>query len=310
MKRMMIFLALIILVPLVLGCATTSNNFGGRYKYEGAVSNWTGATKELKGLPKPAEKITVAVWKLPDETGQHRRNTTATDLSKAVTQGAVHMLIKALMDSGWFKVVERESWPNLAQELKIREEMQRQGKKDVNGGLTSLAVPAFLITGAITEYEHQPFSAGAGAGYRGFGLSGRAKVSSVGTDLRLTDLQTGVVLEAVSIYKRIASEEVDFSVFRFLRVDKLLEVETGFTTNEPTQACVRETLEKAIVNLIAKGVKDGLWKPAKPEDLKFFSNLKIEFDQLEAAEKVKTVKAEEKKVPVRKIVFGKEVSPD
>jgi len=305
MKKTMVMLSLLVVVPLIFGCATTSRNFDGRYKYEGAVSNWTGATDDLKKLPAPNEKIVVAVWKLPDETGQHRRNTTATDLSKAVTQGAVHMLIKALMDSGWFEVVERESWSNLYQELKIREEMQRQGAK-VNGGVIGLKVSRFMVTGAITEYEHQPFSAGAGAGYRGFGLSGRAKISSVTTDLRLTDLNSGVVLGAVSMYKRIASEEVDFSIFRFLKIDKLLEVETGFTTNEPTQACVRETIEKAIINLIAKGVKQGLWAPKNPDDKKFFSELKLEFDEMTAAQKKAEV--EEKKVPVKKIVFGKEIS--
>ncbi|MFH1332457.1 MAG: CsgG/HfaB family protein [archaeon] len=306
MKKTLFNLSLfVVVVPLILGCAATSKNLDGRYKYEGAVPNWTGASENLKKLPAPSEKIVVAVWKLPDETGQHRRSVNATDLSKAVTQGGVHMLINALLKSKWFEVVERESWSNLYQELKIREEMQRQGAK-VNGGVVGLKVPRFMITGAITEYEHQPFSAGAGAGYRGFGLSARAKISSVTTDLRLTDLNTGVVLDAVSVYKRIASEEVDFSIFRFLKIDKLLEVETGFTTNEPTQACVRETIEKSVINLITKCVNSGLWSPKNPDDKKFFSELKLEFDEMAAAEKKAEV--QEEKVPVQKIVFGKEVS--
>ncbi|MFH1210555.1 MAG: CsgG/HfaB family protein [archaeon] len=306
MKRIMFFAAAVLVVPLIFGCATSSTNLSGRYSKEGAVVNWTGASEELKKMPKPAQKIAVAVWKLPDETGQHRRSANATELSKAVTQGGVHMLIKALMDSGWFEVVERESWANIAQELKIREEMVRQGVKDVNGGLSHLKVPRYLIAGAITEYEHQPFSGGAGVGYRGFGLSGRMKIASVATDLRLTDIETGVVKIPVSIYKRIASEEVDFSIFRFIKIDKLLEVETGFTSNEPTQACVRESIEKAVINIIANGVKMGLWKPADPAAMKYFTEYKDEKDLAEAKEVKKEVASGQAK-PKTKIVFGKEV---
>lgn len=304
MKRMLFAITLFALVPLVFGCATTA--LDGRYSMKGAVPNWTGATEEMKKIPKPAEKITVAVWKLPDETGQNKANDKATDLSKAVTQGAVHMLIKALLDTGWFEVVERESWPQLSTELKIREEMVRQGVKGVNGGLANLKVPKFLIAGAITEYERWPFSAGAGVGYRGFGLSARAKVASVTTDLRLTDIESGRVLDAVSVYKRIASEEIDFSIFRFVKIDKLLEVETGWTSNEPTQVCVRETIEKAVIQLIANGVKGGVWKTAKPEDAKFFTEL--EQKEVQEAEKIKELVKSGEVAPTNKIVFGKEVS--
>lgn len=265
-------LIMILLPFMAFGCATTSANIQGRYKVEGAVPNWTGGTKELAGLPKPAEKIVVAVWKLPDETGQHRRTSgAATELSKAVTQGGVHMLLAALRQSGWFRVVEREGWPNLLQELKIREEMQRRGAHIV-GGIEKLTEPKFMISGAITEYESHPISGGGGAAYRGFGFSVRAKVAHVAVDLRLTDIEKGEVIETVSTYKRILSEEVDFSIFRFMRLDELFELETGFTTNEPTQVCVREALEKAVILIIANGVRNSLWKPAREEDAKFFTN--------------------------------------
>ncbi len=270
MKKGMSLIFLLIAAFFAFGCAATSTNLSGRFNSEGAVQNWTGASKELSNLPKPAEKIVVSVWKIPDETGQYKKPENATDLSRAVTQGATHMLIKALQDSGWFVVVEREGWPNLAQELKIREEMKRQGVPGANGGLAALKVPNYMISGALTEYESHPLSGGGGAAYRGFGFSARAKTAHVAVDVRLTDLETGVVLNAISVYKRIMSEEVDFSVFRFLKLNHLLEVELGYTANEPTQVCVRETLEKSVISLIVSAVKTGLWRPADPEAMKFF----------------------------------------
>jgi curli production assembly/transport component CsgG len=272
MKKRYLLIILLLAGLLVSGCAVSSANLKGRYSLEGAVKNWTGSSAELEGLPKPKERIVVSVWKIPDETGQYKQSVNATDLSRAVTQGATHMLIKALRDSGWFTVAEREGWPNLAQEIKIREEMKRQGVPNVDGGLASLRVPKYMISGAITEYENQPLSGGGGAGYWGITFSARAKKAHVATDLRIADIETGVVVDAISVYKRIISEEVDLNVFKFLTFNQLLEAEVGYTANEPTQVCVREALEKSIIHMIVRGVRAGYWKPERNEDMTFFNS--------------------------------------
>jgi curli production assembly/transport component CsgG len=38
-----------------------------------------------------------------------------------------------------------------------------------------------------------------------------------------------------------------------------LEVETGYTTNEPVQMAVTEAIEKAVSTLVLEGIKDGIW---------------------------------------------------
>jgi curli production assembly/transport component CsgG len=40
---------------------------------------------------------------------------------------------------------------------------------------------------------------------------------------------------------------------------RLLEVETGYTTNEPIQMAVTEAIEKAVASLVMEGIKDGIW---------------------------------------------------
>lgn len=293
MKRLNLLIMLLLAGILASGCAASSTNLKGRYGMEGAVKNWTGASTELEGLPKPKERIVVSVWKIPDETGQYKQSVNATDLSRAVTQGATHMLIKALRDSGWFTVVEREGWPNLAQEIKIREEMRRQGVPNVDGGLASLKVPRYMVSGAITEYENQPLSGGGGVGYWGITFSARAKKAHVATDLRITDIETGMVLDAISVYKRIISEEVDLNVFKFLTFTQLLEAEVGYTANEPTQVCVRETLEKSVIHMIVRGVRAGYWKPERNEDMSFFNSYDFGMDTKKKA-KGKVVEIEQR----------------
>jgi curli production assembly/transport component CsgG len=56
-------------------------------------------------------------------------------------------------------------------------------------------------------------------------------------------------------------------VYRFVSFERLLELEAGFTTNEPAQLCVLEAIEKAVVALIVEGVNNGYWQLANPEDM-------------------------------------------
>ena len=40
---------------------------------------------------------------------------------------------------------------------------------------------------------------------------------------------------------------------------ELLELEAGYTRNEPSQLCVREAIEAAVVHLVVQGLRDKVW---------------------------------------------------
>jgi curli production assembly/transport component CsgG len=63
------------------------------------------------------------------------------------------------------------------------------------------------------------------------------------------------------------SKGIDVGLFRFVRLKRLLEVETGITTNEPPQMCVLEAIEKAVQSLIIEGIIDHLWTLKNPSDI-------------------------------------------
>ena len=77
------------------------------------------AHRHLVEVPEPENgKIILAVYQFGDLTGQQKPNTNFGEMSKAVTQGSVNLLIKALKDAGdgkWFRVVERDSLQSLLQ---------------------------------------------------------------------------------------------------------------------------------------------------------------------------------------------------
>jgi curli production assembly/transport component CsgG len=219
----------------------------------------TGVTRDLLALPPPKGKIAVAVYGIRDQTGQYKPAPDSS-FSTAVTQGASSMLIRALDESGWFIPVERENLQNLLTERKIvraLEMPQPAGTPAVQ--IPPLLAASVLVEGGIVAYESNVRTGGVGARFLGIGLSTQYRVDQVTVSLRTVDIGSGRILQSVSTTKTVYSYELHPSVFKFVNVKDLAEFEAGVTGNEPTQLCVNEAIEAAVVHLIAQGIKAGNW---------------------------------------------------
>ena len=226
----------------------------------------TSATyRDLIRLPPPKGKILASVYGFRDQTGQFKK-APASNFSTAVTQGAASMLVKALLDSGWFLPVEREGLQDLLTERKIiRAALKRNGG---NVNLPPLLASNVLLEGGIVAYETNVKTGGAGARYFGIGASDLYRMDQVTVSLRAVDIRTGRVLKSVFTTKTIFSFQVDASVYRFVSFSRLLELEAGITQNEPAQLCVLNAIEAAVAQLIVQGVKDNVWQLADPNQVK------------------------------------------
>jgi len=225
----------------------------------------TPTAHDLLSLPEPKGKIAVAVYGIRDQTGQYKAAPDSS-FSTVVTQGASSMLIKALRDSGWFIPVERENLQNLLTERKIvraLEVPQPLGTPTVQ--LPQLVAASVLIEGGIIAYESNVRTGGAGAKFLGIGISTIYQVDQVTVNLRSIDIRNGQILQSVSTTKTIYSYEVNPSVYKFVNVHDLVEVEAGMTANEPTQLCVSEAIEAGVAHLIAQGIKEGNWALKDPD---------------------------------------------
>jgi len=68
------------------------------------------------------------------------------------------------------------------------------------------------------------------------------------------------VLISVATEKTIASHKTGADVFKFLDMStKALEIESGFSVNEPTNYAVRAAIEAGIIELIYEGARRELW---------------------------------------------------
>lgn len=248
---------------LLVGCATQPPS--------NAVSNAqltpaTKVTKDLFRLPEPKGKLVVGVYALRDQTGQYKPSPDSS-FSTAVTQGATSILVKALKDSGWFIPVERENLQNLLTERKIIRALETpQDKGNSTIQLPPLMPATILVEGGIVAYETNVRTGGAGARYLGVGVSDQYRVDQVTVNLRAIDIRGGQVLNSVSTTKTIYSHELSTGVYRFVNFKELLEIEAGYTRNEPVQLCVREALESAVVHLIVQGLKDRAWALKNEKD--------------------------------------------
>lgn len=216
---------------------------------------------DLRNLPDSAGTIVASIYNFRDLTGQYKP-APSSSFSTAVSQGAAAMLLKAVRDSKWFAPLEREGLQDLLTERKII----RAALKSQNQGydVPPLLGANILLEGGIIGYDTNMKTGGAGAKYFGIGVSEQYRMDQVTVNLRAVDVNSGRVINSVTTSRSILSRSVNGGAFRFVRFKRLLEMEGGYTRNEPVQLCLLETIQAAVIRLVVEGIEDGSWSLKNP----------------------------------------------
>jgi curli production assembly/transport component CsgG len=251
------------------GCNTVGNSGRDMIPESTSLAYFPKKTQTqllLNDLPAPERQVAIAVYGFTDQTGQFKPTENGQTLSRAVTQGAGSMLVKALQEAGnrkWFTIVERERLDNLLKERQIISEMRQRylGEKQINTqALPALLFAGVLIEGGIVGYDTNTLTGGVGAAFLGIGARQEYRQDTVTVYLRAVSVRTGEVLTNVTASKTIASQAIGASAFRFIAFKELLEAEAGYTTNEPDQVALQQAIEKAVYGLIMEGEELDLWR--------------------------------------------------
>ncbi|MFW5872823.1 MAG: CsgG/HfaB family protein [bacterium] len=261
-------LSLVFLSFIFTGCASI-------LRHPVSVSNARLGAKtkfyeDLTSLPKPQEKIAAAVYKFRDQTGQYKLLEAGSSWSTVVTQGATSILIEAMEESGWFIPIEREGLSNLLNERKIIRSSRMQylnENENQQSVLPPLLFAGIILEGGIISFDSNIRTGGGGLRYFGAGASGQYREDRVTIYLRAVSTSNGRILKTVYTTKTILSQKIDVGIFRYVKFKRLLEAETGYTYNEPSEIAVKEAIEKAVYALIIEGIEDGLWPLENPEDV-------------------------------------------
>ena len=249
------------------GCASLPTPSG----VEPRLADSTQTERRLQELPPPAEPVIVAVYQMPDKTGQHKPNDDFSEYSRAVTQAATEILIEALQEAGrgqWFVILDRSGLDSILRERQLirstREQYLGPDGKPLGPPPPLLYAPV-LIEGAVVAYETNTYTGGAGARFLGIGGSTVYEHDRVTVSLRASSTQNGRLLRSVSATKEIYSQGIQAGLFRFVDFDELLEGELGYSVNEPPQLAVRRAIEKAVYALVIEGALSGAWNFADAE---------------------------------------------
>jgi len=257
--------AAMVMVGILAGC--TPGSVYDPWSRPATMEPPTSTGVVLDKLPPPARPLDVAIYSFPDLTGQNKENDSFAEFSHALTQGGADILTDVVSKAGagkWFDVVERNGLQPLLQERQIIQNTRNSffGKKAE--GLPALRFAGIILQGGVIGYDTNQHTGGFGAAYLGIGASTNYREDVVTVALRAVSVSTGRVLASVTTTKTIYSVVLDGSAFKFVAVDKILQIEGGYGRNSPVTLAVREAAQLAVYSLIFEGVKQGLWHFANP----------------------------------------------
>lgn len=246
--------AIIAFALIMSGCQAIKNTLPPEVSAAAIIKD-SETLSEVKSLPKPMGQIPVSVYAFRDQTGQYKPSSGASSFSTAVTQGATSILVQTLSETSWFLPVEREGLQNVLTERKI---IRADDKNSAE--LPPLTTARIIIEGGIISYDTNIRTGGAGVEYFGIGASELFREDLISIYMRAVDVRTGQILVSVSTSKKVLSQEVRAGLFRYVSLKRLLEAESGYTTNEPMFECVKQSIEKAVAELVLQGMEKGVWR--------------------------------------------------
>jgi curli biogenesis system outer membrane secretion channel CsgG len=204
-----------------------------------------------------SKRLRVAVDAIPDKTGKVNSAE-----GYKVTQGVESMAITALAKIPAVQVVERRNVEafNMETELTDKKRIGDGQKYPLSNGRTLNYRPLltgkvngadYYITGAITEVNYNIHSGGQILDVSGLSFGKKTVVMNVALDLRIVDVKTLDVIDAVTLQKQFVGLRTQNGLYRF--IDKeLVSFDNGASTDEPLQLGIRSLVERGVSRLVGK----------------------------------------------------------
>ena len=219
-------------------------------------------TDRIKQVKTPNVRPVVAVYKFQDLTGQRKSVDNYANFSTALTQAPETYLIRALKQSGFFRIVERVGIDHLTRERQIIRSTRQAFDDDTEQ--LPLLFAGLLFEGGVVDYNTNLKTGGAGYAYLGISNSKQYREDTVVVSIRVVSVSTGEVLLENLTTKTILSVGLSNDLFRYIADGtKLVQFETGNAMNESKSIALQSAIEIGIVNIIEQGIEKGFWSYKK-----------------------------------------------
>ncbi len=216
-------------------------------------------TKEIQEIPVPEVQPVAAVYKFADYTGQRKSVDGYANFSTAMTQAPEVYLIRALKQSGFFRVVERVNIDHITRERQIIRSTREKFEDETEQ--LPLLFAGLIIEGGIVDYNTNLRTGGAGARTLGIGRSKQYREDTVLVSIRVVSVSTGEILLENLTTRTILSVGISSDVFRFTNNStELIEFETGNAMNESKSIALQSAIEIGIVDIVKQGRERNFWE--------------------------------------------------
>jgi curli biogenesis system outer membrane secretion channel CsgG len=171
-----------------------------------------GDSQLQPGLPQQSPDSLPQVNKLPNEprTGAYANLPAVTirefrsSVQEVTARGATDMFMTALIKTHKFRVLERARMnEGIAQEKALNQ----QGITTGDIGHSRYAGAGFIFEGTVSESNANAESTSLGLSLGGMGAGKSTTKGIIGIDVRVVDIESGEVLDAINVRKEILGEE-------------------------------------------------------------------------------------------------------
>ena len=216
-------------------------------------------TEEIKNVRPAKNAPVVAVYKFQDLTGQRKSIDGYASFSSALTQAPEAYLIRAIKQSGFFRVVERVGLDHLTKERQLIR--TTRDKFDDETEQLPLLFAGIIFEGGIIDYNTNLLTGGMGTRYLGIGNSKQYREDTVLVSIRVVSVSTGEILMENLTTKTILSVGLSNDFFRYIADGtKLIEFESGNAMNESKSIALQAAIETGIVDIIKQGRVKNYWQ--------------------------------------------------
>jgi curli biogenesis system outer membrane secretion channel CsgG len=182
-------------------------------------------------------------------------------VQEVTPRGAMDMFMTALVKTRKFRVVERT---RLAEGIATEKALNQQGMTTGQSGQAQYKGAEYMFEATVSEASAEDSKTSFGLGIFGAGAGKSYSSGSIAIDVRVTDVESGVVVDAIDVRKEIKGEESKVSGITSALGNALTKgrlgniLQAGQATDEYVSArkdsvdkALREAIEQA-VNEIAK----------------------------------------------------------
>jgi curli biogenesis system outer membrane secretion channel CsgG len=137
-------------------------------------------------------------------------NKTAWKGQVSLDDGMADQLTDALMQSGQFVVLERQTLGDVVAEQDLANSGRAQKSQSAQTG--KLVNAQILVKGTVTEFENKSEGSDSGVGFGGFKVGAKREEAHVGLIIRLIDTTTGEVLDSQRVEGKATAGGTSFGM--------------------------------------------------------------------------------------------------